>query len=223
MHQCAENPKRPHELEQFRQIMVDRPDIVYRDHNDARNRAQHGGPTTTITYFQVDPDREADDQPPYNEEIIMAKASIAGTVYLDALKVECQHFVPRLDISKALMIRVFANHNILVPRFLIGFTPGDPEEETRAFETIFYGPPHALVARGLLLAKLNIHYYCLGTRSHSPLPHPYLRKYWSTASSHSDKCLSWNVRLSSQRLRYLGKRNEAQEGSKIWFQGTTQG
>ena len=53
------------------------------------------------------------------------------------------------------MLRVFANHNCF-SRCLTAFYPTDPEEETRAFDNIFYGPPNALIARGIFLATLTI-------------------------------------------------------------------
>jgi hypothetical protein len=53
------------------------------------------------------------------------------------------------------MLRVFADHNCF-PRFLLNFSSTESEEETRAFDTIFYGPPNALIARGIFLATINI-------------------------------------------------------------------
>ena len=125
--------------------------MIKRAHNDTRNREHHGEPSTTITYFQLPEHREQ----PCNEELIMAKASVTGTSYLRALTVECQQFAQRTEIAKSCMLRMFSDFNF-IPRYLTGFVPADPEEETRAFDTIFYGPPNALVARGLLLARINI-------------------------------------------------------------------
>ena len=69
---------------------------------------------------------------------------------------EGKSFAKRDEIANALMIRKFVNHELLAPRSFKGFAPGDGEEETMAFNHIFYGPPQALIARGSLLATLHI-------------------------------------------------------------------
>jgi hypothetical protein len=85
----------------------------------------------------------------------MAKASISGKSYLQALLIECQPFTPRTKVAASTMLRVFANHECF-SRDLTGYSPADPEEETRAFDNMFYGPPNALIARGIFLGTLTI-------------------------------------------------------------------
>jgi hypothetical protein len=147
---------RPHPNAQFRHLVVDYPDVVKQDKNHARAARRNNPPTTTTSLFQLDAERELLGDPPANEELNMAKASISGTDYLQALLVECQTYAPRSEVGNATMLRMFVNHKGSYSRCFTGYSPTDPKEETRAFENIFYGPPNALIARGLFLATLII-------------------------------------------------------------------
>ena len=159
MMQNATEANRPHPNDQLRHLVVDFPEVAYMPKNNNRTLLRNEAPTTTINCFQLDEERESRSEQPYNEELNMAKASITGKSYLQALFVECQRYTPRADVAQACMLRVFANHNCF-SRCLIGFSPTDPEEETRAFDTVFYGPPNALIARGIFLATRSLILLC---------------------------------------------------------------
>jgi len=148
-------PGRPHPNDQIRQLLVDYPGVVKLPRNHARNIRRNDPQTTPASCFQLELERVARGETPSNEEENMAKAAISGKSYLTALLIECQPFTPRKDVSGSTMLRVFADHDCH-PRDLTGYSPTDPEEETKAFDHMFYGPPNALIARGIFLGTLTI-------------------------------------------------------------------
>jgi hypothetical protein len=110
MMQDATEPNRPHPNDEFKHLVVDFPEVAYMPKNNFRTLLRNEPPTTTISCFQLDEERESRDEQPSNEELNMAKASISGKSYLQALLVECQRYTPRAKVAKACMLRVFANH-----------------------------------------------------------------------------------------------------------------
>jgi len=140
---------------QLRKLIVEDPKMIAKQHNDARTRRNQrttGTNTTTTasTIYELPDHRQLEE--PENEEITMAKAAVHGESYLLALIVESQNFVAREIIANSCMIRTFSNL-LFVPRNLKDFVPSDPEEESRAFDAIFYGPPNALLARSRFTAR----------------------------------------------------------------------
>ena len=100
MMQSEIEANRPHPNDQLRRILIDHPDMIKVAPNNNRTRKRNETPTTTINCFQLDEDRESRSEQPCNEELIMAKASVTGKSYLQALVVECQRFTPRSTTKK---------------------------------------------------------------------------------------------------------------------------
>ena len=131
------------------------------DHNDAHNRskalAKHDNVTrtTSVIKYELPLDRQLEEPEITEITSTMARAATTGPSYLLALAVESKRYASRKEIASACLIRLLTNH-VFLPRDLTNFSPSFPDEESRAFDTLFYGPPGALVTRGLLLAQLRI-------------------------------------------------------------------